>query len=278
MSGGLDVLSAISQGLSSAGIPCMLTGSVALGYHGTPRMPHDLDFVVKLREAHVGQLMSAFAHDFHLGADEVHAALDSRPGSQGMVNLMHLASGMKVDLIMRHDADQDADAHAQYRQAEFARRQPVSLGSVLTWIVSREDLILSKLHSCVGAAREAGSGSERQEQDAAGLLKGSVDWDYLRTWAPQLGVAECLEAVPERIPYDTSPKVAEMVRKRYEQMTPTERVLIVMSMYQTARKIVASSLPPGLTDEERRLAIARRFYEGELPEKALLAHARWPRR
>lgn len=80
------------------------------------------------------------------------------------------------------------------------------------------------------------------------------------------------------IPHDTSPKVAAMVKQRYLEMTPEERLRIVFEMYETGRKLVASSLPPGLTEEERRLAIARRFYAGELPEKALLAHARWPRR
>lgn len=75
---------------------------------------------------------------------------------------------------------------------------------------------------------------------------------------------------------DTSPKVEKMVRERYRQMTPDERVLIVASMYETARKILESSLPPNLTRVERRLAVARRLYGGELPEAALLAHARWP--
>ncbi|HWG34282.1 MAG TPA: hypothetical protein VN650_08950 [Gemmatimonadaceae bacterium] len=46
-------------------------------------------------------------------------------------------------------------------------------------------------------------------------------------------------------------------------------------MFETARRIVESSLPPGMSREERRLAWARRLYEGELPEKALLAFAAW---
>jgi hypothetical protein len=39
--------------------------------------------------------------------------------------------------------------------------------------------------------------------------------------------------------------------------------------------IVMSSLPPNLTWRERRLALARRFYGGELPEAAFKAHAEW---
>jgi hypothetical protein len=40
-------------------------------------------------------------------------------------------------------------------------------------------------------------------------------------------------------------------------------------------RFVLSSLPPGLNRRERRLAFAKRFYEGELPEAALIAYAEW---
>lgn len=72
---------------------------------------------------------------------------------------------------------------------------------------------------------------------------------------------------------DTSPEFQKMVDDRYRAMSADERVRLCSQMYDTARQIVESSLPPGLTREERRLAIARRFYAGELPEKALLAYA-----
>jgi hypothetical protein len=74
---------------------------------------------------------------------------------------------------------------------------------------------------------------------------------------------------------DTAPEFEAMVNERYRRMTPDERVKIAASMYDTARAIVLSSLPPGLTRREKRLAFARRFYEGELPEAALIAYADW---
>lgn len=75
---------------------------------------------------------------------------------------------------------------------------------------------------------------------------------------------------------DTSPKIEAMVNDRYRQMTSDERVRIAASMFDTARAIVLSSLPPHLSRRERRLAMARRFYSGELPEAALIAYAEWP--
>lgn len=77
---------------------------------------------------------------------------------------------------------------------------------------------------------------------------------------------------------DTSPEMERIVRERYRQMSPEQRMRIASSMFETAREIVESSLPSTLTRKERRLAWARRLYAGELPEKALLAFAEWGNR
>jgi hypothetical protein len=73
---------------------------------------------------------------------------------------------------------------------------------------------------------------------------------------------------------DTPPSVAKIVADRHRAMSPSERCLAAASLYETARAIIESSLPDNLTVEERRLAVARRFYGGELPEAALQAFAR----
>jgi hypothetical protein len=74
---------------------------------------------------------------------------------------------------------------------------------------------------------------------------------------------------------DTSAAVSELVVDRYRAMTPADRWLATSSLFETARTIVESSLPSGLTMEQRRLAIIRRLYQNELPEAALVAHARY---
>ncbi len=75
---------------------------------------------------------------------------------------------------------------------------------------------------------------------------------------------------------DTSPQIEALVTGRYAAMTALERLQILSSMFDTARAIVASSLPPGLSREERRYQIAERIYGTDLPEAALRAHARHP--
>jgi hypothetical protein len=171
----LDVLGLVSDRLSACGLAFMLTGSFALAYYATPRMTRDLDFVVAMAEPDVEPLVIALAADFYIDADAARTAVQL----ERLFNLMHLESGIKVDLIVRKSSE--------YRQVEFARRQPVTVAGVRTWIVSREDLILSKL------AWALESGSELQRRDIRQLLAHSVDVDYVRLWAPQLGVTALLD-------------------------------------------------------------------------------------
>jgi hypothetical protein len=74
---------------------------------------------------------------------------------------------------------------------EFARRQLVTLGDFETWIVSREDLILSKLHW----ARD--SKSEMQLRDVKNLLTADCDTQYVFSRAEELRVTALLREVIE---------------------------------------------------------------------------------
>jgi hypothetical protein len=171
----IEVLSLVGDRLGAQGIDWMLTGSVAMAYYATPRMTRDLDLVVELAPGQVRGLVAAFADDFYIDED---AALDAI-ASERLFNLMHLGSAIKVDLIIRKSSE--------YRQLEFERRKYVQFGSSHTWIVSREDLILSKLVW----ARD--SGSDLQRRDVRQLLAGPVEIDYLDRWAPELGVSALLQ-------------------------------------------------------------------------------------
>ena len=96
-----------------------------------------------------------------------------------MFNLIHNDAVIKVDcVVLKTDA---------YRQEEFGRRKQIKLGDFETWIVSREDLILSKLFW----ARD--SRSEMQLRDVRNLLSTDCDMEYLRSRAKRLNVDELLE-------------------------------------------------------------------------------------
>lgn len=68
-----------------------------MAWYATPRMTRDLDIVVALKETDVDALVDAFLPDFYVDRDAASLAVRT----ERLFNLMHLASGIKVDLIIR---------------------------------------------------------------------------------------------------------------------------------------------------------------------------------
>jgi hypothetical protein len=81
---------------------------------------------------------------------------------------------IKVDCIVRKSTP--------YRRTEFERRQRISFGDFSTWIVSKEDLIISKLWW----AREADS--ELQLRDVKNLAETDFDKEYIEHGTRDLGL------------------------------------------------------------------------------------------
>jgi hypothetical protein len=176
----LDVVRDVSQRLESAGIAFMLTGSVAMNYYAQPRMTRDIDLVIALGGTKAEDFVHLFADDYYVDDRAVANAIDHR----SMFNLIHNETIIKVDcIVLKND---------EYREEEFARRKQINLGDFQTWIVTREDLILSKLYW----AKD--SRSELQMQDVRNLLGSELDEVYLRSRAERLGVDELLTEVYDR--------------------------------------------------------------------------------
>jgi predicted nucleotidyltransferase len=171
----LQALNAISERLQTNDIPFMLTGSFALAFYATPRMTRDIDLVVALGEDDIEGIVAILSSEFYVDIDDVRTAVKE----ERLFNLMHFATSVKIDLIVRK--------RSEYRRVEFGRRRSVDMNGVKTWIVSREDLILSKLVW----ARD--TRSELQRRDVRMLLEGTVDRVYLKRWADDLDVSSMLE-------------------------------------------------------------------------------------
>jgi hypothetical protein len=169
----LEVLTIVTGRLESAGIPYMLTGSIATNYYSVPRMTRDIDLVVELWAADVDRFCVLFEGDFYLERDAVAAAITERSA----FNLIHRAYVIKVDCIVRKESD--------YRRTEFARQLRRSIEGHGLAIVAPEDLIISKLDWM----RE--TRSEIQLADVRNLLRSVPDLDrqYLTHWTERLGLS-----------------------------------------------------------------------------------------
>jgi hypothetical protein len=65
---------------------------------------------------------------------------------------------------------------------------------------------------------------------------------------------------------DTSPEIEKMVRLKYMSLSGFERVQIGSSMFESAKKIVESSLPKELPPVEKKIQMFLRFYGHEFSE------------
>jgi len=173
----LDILADISQKLSSSHIPFMITGAMAMNYYAIPRMTRDIDVVIAVAEEEIEKLLLLFEGEYYIAKEAVLESIKQR----SMFNIIHNESIIKVDFIICKD-----DA---YHQMEFERREPVRIRGFDTYIVSKEDLILSKL------IWAKDSRSEMQIIDIRNLMDTGFDDNYVQSWATKLGIDSFLKVL-----------------------------------------------------------------------------------
>jgi hypothetical protein len=179
----LQIVVGISERL---GIPYLVTGSVAAMAFGEPRLTNDIDIVAGIEEKHVKDFLEAFPSDeFYVSEEIVREAIHR----QEQFNIIHPASGIKVDIIIKQDTPFDNSRFGRVHRIYPAESYQANFAAP-------EDVIIKKLEYY-----KAG-GSEKHLRDIAGILKISgemVDWDYITEWAKRLDVADVWNAVRERL-------------------------------------------------------------------------------
>lgn len=179
MSQEFEVLKLVCNRLEIADIPYMLTGSLAAHFYAVPRMTRDIDIVIELLKPEMDRFFQLFKSDFYIVKDSISEAIEN----QGMFNMIHNDSIFKVDFIIRKDSS--------YRNAEFQRRCHLRLGDLESWVVSPEDLILSKLFWAKDSL------SELQLNDVRNLFSAikNLDKDYINKWVKKLELMHVYEKV-----------------------------------------------------------------------------------
>lgn len=173
----LDLLLDVARRLEKAGLEYMLTGSMALNHYAQPRMTRDIDMVIALHLQDLDTLPRIFGDEFYFSPEAAREAILH----QSCFNVIHNESLIKVDFMIRK--------REEFRLVEFERRQRIEILGQPLWIVSKEDLILSKLDW----ARQ--SHSERQLSDVENLLATGADNEYLKTWSQRLNLTDMLTRV-----------------------------------------------------------------------------------
>ena len=175
----LEFAKLIATRLDAAGVPYMLTGSMALAVYATPRMTRDVDLVIECTNEDVDTLVRSFEADCYVSRDAVSDAVERR----SMFNVIHDEWVVKADFIVRKDSE--------YRATELSRRRRLKIEDAELSVVAPEDLVLSKL------VWWRDSDSDGQRLDIVAILESvaELDQDYLESWARTLGVADLLAKV-----------------------------------------------------------------------------------
>lgn len=178
-----DFLKDIITSLEKAGIPYMISGSIASSFHGRPRSTNDADIVISPTVQQLEVMIETLKRNYYVNLP---AALDALKHNS-MFNVIDTDGGWKADFIIRKNRLFNAE--------EFQRRRSTTLYGINTWILSAEDIILNKLDW----AKQ--SESQRQFHDALGVAVAQwqhLDFDYLKKWSRELNIEDSLRLLLEQ--------------------------------------------------------------------------------
>jgi hypothetical protein len=164
--------------LETAGIPFMIVGSLCSVFYSKPRFTEDADLVIDPSPEQLERFLQLLGEDYYVSPEAARDAYRRR----SMFNVMDFTGGWKADLIRTKDRPFDRE--------QFQRRRTEEWHGHATPFASPEDVILAKLEW------DRITPSERQLQDVLNVLRArwpQLDLDYLRRWAPELGVSQRLE-------------------------------------------------------------------------------------
>jgi hypothetical protein len=176
--------------LERLGIAYAIGGSVASSLHGASRMTNDADLTVEPFFGKENLFLASFAApEFYVSPDALRDALARR----STFNILHPATGYKIDLFIRKD-----DA---FEQAAFARRMPYPMPDAPeepVQILTPEDVILFKLRWY----RIGNETSDSQWSDIRSVMKTQgdrLDNAYLDHWASVIGVRDLLDRIRTQV-------------------------------------------------------------------------------
>jgi hypothetical protein len=166
-----ELLKTVTHLLDEKGIRYMISGSLALNVYCIPRMTLDIDIVIELDQSKINDFFEIFAAGYYLNEDTVKQEI----AKKGMFNVIDHRSGFKIDFILKKNTE--------YRRLEFSRKTRKVLDDIPLWLVSAEDLIISKIEWIQQLQ------SDKQIGDIKMLLTlPGIDRKYIVSWCEKLNL------------------------------------------------------------------------------------------
>jgi hypothetical protein len=175
----IDALEDFTGRVDSLGIPYMVTGSFAMSSYVPARTTMDIDVIVEIRREDASRFEDRFIEDYYVSADRIRRAVDD----ESMFNIINNAAVVKIDCVVRKSSE--------FERHKFSRRARRQIFGVDFWVISKEDLILSKLSWAKDSL------SERQFEDIKVLLESGADANYLEEWIGRENLGSVLSKFEE---------------------------------------------------------------------------------
>lgn len=172
------VLRIVTETLTANNVPFAVVGSLAASEWGVVRTTRDVDLIALVSRDHAAQIVGTLnTDDTYVPIDE---ALHALAGG-GSFNVIHPPTGGKVDIFVVLDTN-------DFEMMRLERRVPAEVFGVPAYVVSPEDVVLSKL------LWRKDSRSEVQWRDCQELVATlDLDLDHMRYWGERLGIREDLD-------------------------------------------------------------------------------------
>ena len=156
--------------LNTLGVPYFVTGSVAAIAYSEPRLTHDIDIVVFLRDADIPVLIDMFnkEDEFYVPPIEV-IKNENKRQSRGHFNLIHNETGFKADIYLTGNDPLHSWA--------MKRRRKILLDNTELSIAPPEYVIIRKFEYF-----EEG-GSDKHLRDIKSIITNSsenIDYDFIK--------------------------------------------------------------------------------------------------
>jgi hypothetical protein len=181
-----EALKPVIKLLNKLQIPYMLVGAIAVNYYSVPRFTHHADLVVQIHPRHIDVLCKSLENKYYVDAEMIKEALSS----SGQFNFIHFDTGFKIDFwILEKD---------EFSQVKFSRRIPGNIFGQDVFMISPEDLILTKL----SWFKE--SDIQKHFLDAVGVYRMQRDIlniDYLHKHAKELNLIEIFQELEKKVKF-----------------------------------------------------------------------------
>jgi len=183
-----DALFRVIDKLDSAAIEYMITGSVAGFIWGMNRFTQDIDIVISIENIIPKTILNIFPKALYYIAET--SLTNTFSGKENIINIIELKNYIKFDLISLERTD--------FGTVKFRRKQEIHFSGNKIWVISPEDLVLSKLNWL-----KLGE-SEQQRNDIIAIVD-LIDLDikYITDWAKKLGTFKLWQDLSTRHPKPT---------------------------------------------------------------------------